>query len=267
MATADQLGHFRRYSSAAGWEAEDTHVIAETSVDLSVNGEPWLSFACTPQALDALAVGFLYNEGFIRRREEIVTVDICAQETLVDVWLQHALARPTSWRRTSGCTGGFTSGSSPTPGDVGAPNEAESSPAGTMTRVAPEILMACMEQLLKSQELYREAGGVHTSAISDGQAIRVQAEDIGRHNTLDKLAGLLLLKDITLTSPVILITTGRISSEMLQKAGRIGADVIMSRTSPTSQSVALAEQAGITLVGYARRNGFMVYAHPERLQA
>lgn len=256
MSPTDKLVHYRRYKSGSGWEEADTHVITETSVDLSVNGEPWLSFACTPQALDALAVGFLYNEGFIQGREEIATVDICAQETLVDVWLYHALVRPTAWRRTSGCTGGFTT--------TGSEETAQKPWDGTP--VAPGTLLACMEQLLQTQELYREAGGVHTSAISDGQTIRLQADDIGRHNTLDKLAGLMLLGGLRI-QPLIILTTGRVSSEMLQKAARMGADVVMSRTSPTSQSVALAEQAGITLVGYARRNGFQVYAHPERLAA
>ena len=126
--------------------------------------------------------------------------------------------------------------------------------------------MNAMDELLKAQDLYREARGVHCSAVSDGQQIRYRAEDIGRHNTLDKLAGLMLMNSQPIPHKIIL-TTGRISSEMLQKSSRLGAAVVVSRTSPTALSVEMAEESGITLIGYARRNQFLVYAHPERLLA
>jgi len=118
--------------------------------------------------------------------------------------------------------------------------------------------------LFESQELYHETGGVHTSALSDGEQVILSAEDIGRHNTLDKIAGLCLMENIW-PDRRVLITTGRISSEMLQKAVRMGAKVIASRTSPSSLSIEMAEAWGITLIGYARRNRFNLYAHPERI--
>jgi len=118
--------------------------------------------------------------------------------------------------------------------------------------------------LLSSQELYRETGGVHTSALSDGEKILIVAEDIGRHNTLDKIAGRCLMENIW-PDERILLTTGRISSEMLQKAARLGADAVISRTAPSSLAVEMAESLGITLIGYARRDRFNVYAHEERI--
>ena len=118
--------------------------------------------------------------------------------------------------------------------------------------------------LFDSQELYRETGGVHTSALSDGEQVILAAEDIGRHNTLDKIAGLCLMED-TWPEKRVLITTGRISSEMLQKSVRMGAKVVASRTSPSSMSIELAEAWGITLIGYARRNRFNLYATRERI--
>jgi len=121
-----------------------------------------------------------------------------------------------------------------------------------------------IDQLFDSQNLYRKSGGVHTSALSDGLKIHVISEDIGRHNTLDKIAGRCLLEEIHLARRVLL-TTGRISSEMLQKAARLGAAVVISRTSPSSLSIKLAERFGITLIGYARRTGFRLYTHPERI--
>jgi FdhD protein len=118
--------------------------------------------------------------------------------------------------------------------------------------------------LFESQDLYRETGGVHTSALSDGEKVLLSAEDIGRHNTLDKIAGLCLMDNVW---PVtrILITTGRISSEMLQKAARLQAPILISRTSPSSLSIEMAERYGITLIGYARTNRFNVYSGGQRV--
>ena len=127
-----------------------------------------------------------------------------------------------------------------------------------------ETVGTLVHMLFESQELYRETGGVHTSALSDGERILLAAEDIGRHNTLDKIAGLCLMKSIW-PQRRILITTGRISSEMLQKAARLGAAILISRTSPSSLSIEMADRYGITLVGYARRQQFNVYSNPQRL--
>ncbi len=257
MPSADISYQYYRYSLSAGWESLHAPVIVEATVGLSVNGEPWLSFSCTPTNLEALAVGFLYNEGILQSREEIALVDVCQEGTHVDVWLHHAVERPTQWQRTSGCTGGVTAAGNP-PEILSAVHDCQ--------QIDPKRVINCMDQLLNAQELYREAGGVHSSALSDGQEIRLQAEDIGRHNTIDKLSGRLLLAEVHF-EPCILLTTGRVSSEMLQKSARLGVATVVSRTSPTSQSIALADQLGITLVGYARRSSFLAYTHPERLRA
>ena len=97
-----------------------------------------------------------------------------------------------------------------------------------------------------------------------GNQIILSAEDIGRHNTLDKLTGLYLIEKPEL-SPSVVLTTGRISSEMLQKSARIGAAIVISRTSPSSLSIEMAYSRGLTLIGYAHRNRFTVYTHPERV--
>ncbi len=264
----------QRYRKASDSESKilepvDVSLIAEATVDLTVNGKTWLSFACTPMDLEALAVGFLYNEGFIQSRDEIALVEVCKQGISVDVWLKKPLERPTNWQRTSGCTGGLTTANQArVPAAVArqevAGQEVAAEAGAEIERIDPESLLAGMVELMQGQDLYHETGGVHSSMISDGKDVRVRAEDIGRHNTLDKLAGRIVLEALQI-QPVILLTTGRVSSEMLQKAARLGAVAVVSRTSPTSQSVALAQELGITLVGYARRGEFLVYSHPERL--
>ena len=232
------------------------HTIVETPVSLTLNGEVWTTFMCTPVHLEALMVGFLFNEGVINGMDEVVDARECEHGDNVDVWLTHEAQKPDSWTRTSGCTGGVTAVAS-----VERPEPVSSSKDFIMT---PNQVNQLVEMLFESQELYQETGGVHTSALSDGDKVILAAEDIGRHNTLDKIAGLCLMEN-TWPEKRILITTGRISSEMLQKAVRMGAKVVASRTSPSSMSIELAEAWDITLIGYARRNRFNLYAAPERI--
>ena len=235
-------------------------MIDEASVALTVNGTRWFSFLCTPLDLEALAVGFLYNEGVVSSRAEVVSVHVCDRKEVVDVCLDRPVPRPASWQRTSGCGGGVTLGEpdseppGPPPG-VAAP--------GPLFFTATEVSRLATA-LLDSQEIYGATGGVHMSALSDGERLVVSAEDIGRHNTLDKIAGRCLLEGIGAARRAI-VTTGRVSSEMIQKARRIGVPLVVSRTSPTARSIDLAERWGLTLVGYARRDRFVAYAHPERI--
>ncbi len=240
---------------AGKWQSIAAETIVETPVSLTVNGQGWTSFMCTPVHLEALMVGFLFNENIIESMADVADVRVCEHGDNVDVWTTRTVEQPKKWTRTSGCTGGVTSVEADSP-QAAIPFNG---PVATAEQVAHLV-----EMLFESQSLYKETGGVHTSALSDGRQILLSAEDIGRHNTLDKLAGLWLMAGKPYT-PAVIMTTGRISSEMLQKAVRIGAGMLLSRTSPSSLSVQMAEQRGITLIGYARRHRFNVYAHPERI--
>jgi len=247
--------HYIQFESADDQPVEAS-VIVEAPLSLTVNGEAWVSLMCTPVHLEALAVGFLFHEGVINSMADVADVRVCEHGDNVDIWLNHAPEKPSRWTRTSGCSGGMTAVASiqrPRPGS--APNEFFL-PAHQVGNI--------VEMLFDAQELYRETGGVHTSALTDGERIILSAEDIGRHNTLDKIAGLCLMRDIH-PERRILITTGRISSEMLQKAARFGALILISRTSPSSLSIELAKKWGVTLIGYARRNRFNLYAGAERI--
>jgi len=237
-------------------EQVDAQVPAETPVSLTVNGKVWLTFMCTPLQLEALSVGFLFNEGVIDDFSEVADVRVCEHGDNVDVWLHHSADKPERWTRTSGCTGGMTS--------VEARVDPGFADRQTDVVLNPEQIPVLLEMLNGDQTLYRKTGGVHTSVLTDGEQSILAAEDIGRHNTLDKLAGQMLMNGSTPNASVIL-TTGRISSEMMQKAIRLGVSVVISRTSPSSMSVELAEKQGITLIGYAKRHRFNVYTHKERI--
>jgi FdhD protein len=130
--------------------------------------------------------------------------------------------------------------------------------------VSPSEVKLLLEKFRRSMMLYRVAGGVHTAALCEQGKLVVIAEDIGRHNTLDKIQGECLIKGIS-TAERLLLTTGRVSSEMVLKAARMRIPVVISQRSPTSSAVELARQAGITLVGRARAARLSVYTHSFRI--
>ena len=134
------------------------------------------------------------------------------------------------------------------------------------TRVAPSRMYLVLRALYDQSRLYRKSGGVHTSIFveRDGSSPRLVAEDIGRHNTLDKLQGMALLEDIP-TRGGLIMASGRISSEMLFKAAIMGVPIVGSRTSPTNLALAVAERLNITVCGYVRQGSMNVYTHPQRI--
>lgn len=255
MFTPQKSIHYERYEYKK-WTGFDAETIVEAPVSLTVNGEVWLTFMCTPVNLEAMAVGFLYNEGIIESMAEVADARVCEHGDNVDVWLNRKVEQPKSWRRTSGCSGGLTAVETLARVDVSFKPDSP--------KFEPEAIGSLVEMLFESQALYRETGGVHTSALSDGEKIIFSAEDIGRHNTLDKIAGLCVMNQ-TFPETRILISTGRVSSEMLQKAARLKAPILISRTSPSSLSIEMAELYGITLIGYARRHRFNVYSNKQRI--
>ncbi len=237
------------------WTAVDGGVPQEAALSIYVNGFELATYMCMPRQQDALAVGFLANEGLIQSMDEVKILHVCARGTCADVWLSHAIQRPSRSIVTSGCGGGLTFE------DLSIQME----PLGGDTRITPAQVQRLMQQLYQAGQLYRSVRGIHTSALSDGERLLLTAEDVGRHNTLDKLRGLALMENVQ-TQDRVLLSSGRVSSDMLVKAARMGAPVIISRTSPTSLSVALARTWNITLIGYARAGRMNVYAGEERLR-
>jgi FdhD protein len=257
---------FRRYSNS-GWISESGNNPAEMAVLLTVNGDPWLEFMCTPEYLEALAIGFLLNEGQIEKLDDIVQLRVCPSGDNVDVWTEQALKKPVRWRTTSGCSGGVTTnGIDMKLQRIKIPDL----PNGltfhlkenslTVQRINELVFL-----LYRAQKLHHQSGGIHASALSDGHSLQLFCEDIGRHNTLDKLAGRALLEKIE-APRIVILTTGRISSEMIQKTARMKVPFVLSLTSPTSLAISMADHWGMTLIGYAHGQDFKVYSHPERIE-
>jgi FdhD protein len=237
------------------WTAIDAGVPEEAAVSIYVNGFELATFMCTPVQQAALAVGFLANEDLIAGMDELRVVHVCAKGACVDVWLSHAIQRPSRSIITSGCGGGLTFD------DL----TREMPPLSSDIRMTPAQIQGLMRQLYGAGRLYQTVRGIHSSALSDGERLLLVAEDAGRHNTLDKLRGLALMQGVD-TRDRILLSSGRISSEMLNKAAKMGVPMVVSRTSPTSMSVAMAQAWNITLIGYVRAGRMNVYAGAERLQ-
>lgn len=249
-------------------------VIAETPWTLYLNGHEWLTFMCSPVGLHHLALGFLLSEGLIAGLADVLRIKVHLDDTRVylvfpaagidgelrmqgceesvgsiDVRLRRP-PPPRSERRvlTSGCGGGVTFD------DLSSARP----PLVSDLRVAPAQVAALMRALNESANLYRQSRGVHTSALASGDRLLIVAEDVGRHNTLDKIRGAAMLQGVE-TREQILISSGRISSDMITKAHKMAVPVVVSRTSPTILSIELARAWSITLIGYVRGRRMRIY--------
>lgn len=230
-------------------------IIDEGMVRLHVNGQELATLMCTPSDLVTLALGFLRSEGIIQGLHDVRLAHVCPSQTCVEVWLQDTdVALPSRAILTSGCGGGVTFDDLSQRG----------APVASRCRVEPQAIFRAMQDMTAAASLYSTTRGVHTSALSDGQRLVAVAEDVGRHNTIDRLWGHCLQQGID-PADHILVATGRISSEMLNKAAKMGIPAVVSRTSPTSLSVRLAREWDILLVGYVRGHSFNIYAGDWRL--
>ena len=229
---------------------EEVHaeVVREQPLTVYVNGERFLTLLCTPVKLDALVLGYLWMEKVIGGLDDVAALNVSEVDGRADVTLTLPVTLPTERILTSGCGGGITFRIDPR----------------LFTRLDSRLRVRLPELAARMKDLYGEAvqyqvsRGIHGAALADPDRLLVVAEDVGRHNAVDKLKGEALLRDLP-TIDRVLLSTGRISSEMLLKAARMGVPVVASRTSPTEMAVALAEQLGITVVGYVRPDSLNLY--------
>lgn len=226
----------------------------ERAITLIVDGEELATVACSPHRVLALALGFLRVEDIIQTADDVLLMEVCDEETVVKIRLAPTARKVPHDRKrilTSGCGRGVTFSLDVVPVE------------GGMT-VRPEQLMEWMETLLDSAAGYKEHGGSHTAGLFGPGGLELVVEDIGRHNTIDRVAGESLLADIPTKGKAIL-TSGRISSEMLVKCSRLGVSVAASRTSPTELAVSLAQEANIAVCGYVRREQLRIFHDAGRI--
>ncbi len=235
--------------------ARDT-VVVEHRVQLVLNSRPLVWINCLPVGLEALAVGFLVSEGLLDGAGAVDGVTVAPDLARVEVRGRVDVDRLSAFRErlsiTSGCGGGASGADEALP------------PAGSDATFRPDDLADRMAEMAAASRLFRDTGGVHLAAVTDGSGLSAVAEDVGRAAAVDKTIGRCLLQRVPLGERAIL-TTGRASADIVAKAARAGAAVLVSRGATTSRAVALARGAEVTVVGFARRNRMNVYTAAWRL--
>jgi len=235
-------------------------VVRETPFTIILNNEELVTLLCSPSDLKYLAVGFLFSEGLLHSKDEINKILIDEPRGIVRVETKDGsqAGKDVLFKRflTSGCGKGASFYNA---ADVQAQKKVES----RVSISASEIFVLVKEFHHRSQ-VFIETGGVHSAALCDNTSILVFKEDIGRHNAIDKILGECLLTDIS-TENRLILTSGRISSEILLKVAKREIPIIISKSAPTNLGIKLAEDLGITLIGFVRGKRMNVYTNAERI--
>ena len=215
---------------------------------------------CSPTELKILTIGFLSSEGFLNSKDEIKKIIVDDQRGVVRVETKEdtEFADELLFKRliTSGCGRGASFYS--------AANAQGQIKVESQTSISAPEVFALAREFQHRSRIYRTTGGVHSAALCDTKSILVFAEDIGRHNAIDKIFGECILSDIP-TDDRIIITSGRISSEILLKVAKRNIPILVYRSAPTDLGVKLADDLGVTLVGFVRGKRMNVYANGWRI--
>jgi FdhD protein len=236
-------------------------VAREYPLTVMLNDEQLATLLCSPDDMENLAVGFLYSEGLIRTKEEIKGITLDEPRGIVRVNTDTAdpIDRDLFLKRviTTGCGRGISFYNF-------ADLDQKQKKVESDMKVMPAQILDLMRAFQTRSMIYQKTHGVHGAALCDGSAILLFKEDIGRHNAIDKIFGHCLMGDIPLADRIIM-TTGRISSEILFKVAKRNIPILVSRSTPTDLAVGLAGELGITLVGYVRGGHMNVYAEAGRI--
>jgi FdhD protein len=247
--------------SGSSVEGVIDEVASELPVRLILNNQPLVTLLCTPSDLEELAVGFLLSEGLLRERSSIQKLEFIEGDAAIRIELS---GLPADWesmfeKRTisSGCGKGitFTSYRMDTDSKIGVVGQF----------VSLKDIRNLLNEFRNISKLYLATGGVHSAALSDGKALLFFSEDIGRHNAVDKLIGKAFLQSVPVENKV-LFTSGRVTSEIVTKAGRNRFPILISRAAPSCMAISYAEDMGITLVGFARGERMNIYTWPNRIR-
>lgn len=232
-------------------EIEDL-VAIEKRVRISVNGRHLISLYCSPSMVREFVAGVIYSErlisgGWCADRISIEYGDEINADVPAD-----GIVSEGERTVTSGCAGG-----------------ASFARPALLEKLADDAVfdVAHIKDLYREfhsrSEGYKATGGVHSAALADDRHILVFAEDIGRHNAVDKVIGYSLLENVPLHGKIML-ASGRLSSEIAIKCARCGIPVVVSRSAPTSLAVETADAAGLTLIGFVRAERMNIYTGRQR---
>lgn len=245
------------------FEQMPDEVATEYPITVKLNGKELLTIVCTPEYIEDMVVGFLASERIIIDYQDIQEIRL--EEELGFLHVETKRTFPffeqlQNKRYITSCCGmsrqGFVFA-----------NDALTAKRMLHRNVilTPGACFSLMEKMDKKADLFQQTGGVHIAALCDPQNLLMTRMDIGRHNALDKIYGYCLKNDIAVKDKAI-VFSGRISSEILLKVAKIGCEVVLSKSAPTELAISLADELGITAVGFIRGQSFNVYTHPERIE-
>ncbi|MQY77014.1 MAG: formate dehydrogenase accessory sulfurtransferase FdhD [Spirochaeta sp.] len=231
-------------------------IIAETLLKVKVNEVSYVTFLCLNEHLEELALGNLYNEGIIDSLSEVERTSI--KDDTFSIYIKKNLPAFKEYRRVSSTSAkNFPVVQTERTGDI--------EPISDNSKVSMNRIWTLMEEFKEQSSLFIRIGGVH-SALFYHNDLSIFAEDIGRHNCIDKIVGKLLkLGKLELVAESLMLSSGRISTEIISKVIRLKIPVFVSRTTPTANAVELAEKYNITLIGYVRGEKGVIYSGRERV--
>ena len=244
----------------------------EEPLEIRLNGEPYLVTMRTPGIDIDLAHGLLYSEGIIRERSDIVLARYCAGSgadgintyNVLDITLAPLVSTPAAAaRRNTLTTSACGICGTTTIDQVLRESRYAVDPH---VRVAAELVLSAPMRLRQQQRTFDQTGGLHAAGLLDlDSEMRCVREDVGRHNAVDKVIGWAIREQLLPLRQMILAVSGRASFELTQKAVLAGIPVLAAVSAPSSLAAELAEEAGLTLVGFIRGETMNVYTHPERI--
>ena len=231
-------------------------VVAEHTLTIYLDKKELVTLLCSPEKLECLAVGFLFSEGLIKGKEDLKEIVLDENQGVIEIATAEPgkAAKDTNSKRLIGSSGGR--GISPPSLDH---NKVESK-----RTITPAEIFSLIEEFVHRSEVFEATGGVHSAALCDTRHILVFSEDIGRHNAIDKVFGECLLKALP-TDDHIVITSGRVSSEIVNKVVERNIPILISKSAPTNRGVELAADLGITLIGFVREGRMNLYTHTRRV--
>ncbi len=242
-----------------GFSETEAWIAVEYPLTIRVNGQEFATIVCTPRDLEQLVIGFLAAEGVIRGADEIKSLSISEKRGFAYVELVKSVPVDewTSKRFIGSCCGKSR--------QFYFQNDVKTAKT-VMSRMEISIdrCFALMQELNRESVDFSKTGGLHNAALCSADQVLVVCSDIGRHNALDKIYGYCLEHHIPLGDKLIAFS-GRISSEVLLKVSKIGVGILLSSAAPTDLALDLAEDLGITTVGFVRDNHMNVYTHAERI--
>ena len=242
-------------------------VAVELPLEVRLNSEPFSVIMRTPGDDRHLALGFLLSESVIAHLDDLERVDVDELENVVNVWIapnrlgvvNQALGQRRQVNMNSAC--GMCGRRSLESLNV------DAKPFGVDWQVAEAIVLTLPRSLSQVQSAFAETGGLHAAGLFDTSgALEASAEDVGRHNAVDKLLGRMLAERRLPCDRSILVVSGRSSFEIVQKAYLGGVRMIAAVSAPSSLAIDLAREAGMTLLGFVREGRFNIYAGAERVK-